>query len=159
MKNILFLVMTLTLGLQCSKEDPAPVPDPCDSVQCLNSGTCDDGTCKCGPWYEGADCGQEVRAKFFGGYTGTLITTNGAATTSGLATIGFSTSVAGGAEFLKVDNTWNIRLSNSAGTFTVPGGQTINGLAVTRGYGAFTGNQVIFTFGGGNQDVTFYGTR
>lgn len=160
MRNLLFFCcLVLALGLQCKKDDPDPIPDPCESVDCLNGGSCNDGTCDCGPWYEGADCGQEVRARFFGNYTGTLITKNGSTTTSALATVIIATSLTGGADYLKVDNNWNINLTEPGGVFTVPGGQTVNGLAVTRGYGAFAGNQLILTFGGGSQDFTFYGTR
>ncbi|MFN0213596.1 MAG: hypothetical protein ACKVT2_05020, partial [Saprospiraceae bacterium] len=90
MKNILFTCMVLALGLRCTKGDPPPPPDLCASVQCLNGGTCEDGSCNCGFWYEGTDCGQEVRAKFFGNYTGTLINKNGSTTTSSFVTVNFA---------------------------------------------------------------------
>jgi hypothetical protein len=42
--------------------------DPCNDVECLNGGICDEGDCICAAGYEGEDCGVEMRTKFIGSY-------------------------------------------------------------------------------------------
>ena len=65
MKGLSLLFASMLLLTSCVK-------DPCSDVLCLNNGTCLDGTCLCQDWYEGANCGTEERAKYYGLYTGTL---------------------------------------------------------------------------------------
>jgi len=56
-----FLIMFLLLLLGGCK-------DECDSVNCLNGGTCDEGNCNCTSGFEGDLCQTATRDKFFGTY-------------------------------------------------------------------------------------------
>src|SRR5437773_2658197 len=47
--------------------------DKCKDVICQNFGTCADGTCTCPAWFEGTNCENEMRAKFYGNYLGSYI--------------------------------------------------------------------------------------
>ena len=60
-----------TLLLSCILALASCTTDPCVDVTCYNDGVCDDGTCLCADWYEGADCNTEERAKYYGDYIGT----------------------------------------------------------------------------------------
>ena len=60
-----------TLLLSCILALASCTTDPCIDVTCYNDGVCDDGTCLCADWYEGADCSTEERAKYYGDYIGT----------------------------------------------------------------------------------------
>ncbi|MCB9233141.1 MAG: calcium-binding EGF-like domain-containing protein [Bacteroidia bacterium] len=42
--------------------------DPCANTECLNGGSCVDGTCVCATGYEGSDCSTLSRAKLIGAY-------------------------------------------------------------------------------------------
>ena len=42
--------------------------DSCQDIQCLNGGTCIDGSCNCADGYSGNDCGTNVSANFLGTY-------------------------------------------------------------------------------------------
>lgn len=68
MKKIVLFILTVGSILlsvsSCKKEET----DPCETVSCLNGGTCNNGTCACSAGYEGANCQTEKRAKFFGTY-------------------------------------------------------------------------------------------
>ncbi len=63
----IFLLIFMALGtsvlLNSCKDD-----DPCDGVDCLNGGICNDGTCTCLIGYEGSNCGTEIRNKFLAAY-------------------------------------------------------------------------------------------
>jgi len=66
MKTIKILMLSSILAFtSCAS-------DPCVDVTCYNDGVCDDGTCMCADWYEGADCSTEERAKYYGSYTGVM---------------------------------------------------------------------------------------
>ena len=41
-------------------------PDNCKAIACAYGGTCDNGTCKCLPGYEGTNCETITRKKFVG---------------------------------------------------------------------------------------------
>ena len=60
----LFILISIITFSSCTT-------DPCIDVMCYNDGVCDDGTCLCADWYEGADCSSEERAKYYGSYIGT----------------------------------------------------------------------------------------
>ena len=63
MKKLKFYFLALSLGIiSCS--------DPCDDVDCGPNGTCIEGSCDCSVGYEGQFCDTEVRAKYFGTYSG-----------------------------------------------------------------------------------------
>ncbi|MEQ8324046.1 MAG: calcium-binding EGF-like domain-containing protein [Vicingaceae bacterium] len=47
------LVMISLLFTTCDKKED---PDPCETVICLNGGTCVSGTCSCPKGYEGVQC-------------------------------------------------------------------------------------------------------
>ena len=66
MKTIKLLLLSGIIALtSCAK-------DPCVDTTCYNDGVCDDGTCLCADWYEGADCSVEEKAKYIGTYIGAL---------------------------------------------------------------------------------------
>ncbi len=70
--NHISLMKTIkTLLLSCILALASCTTDPCVDVTCYNDGVCDDGTCLCADWYEGADCSTEERAKYYGDYIGT----------------------------------------------------------------------------------------
>lgn len=51
--------------------------DPCRNETCQNDQPCDDGSCQCGPWYEGESCENyhlEDHAGFYDGYWSCLDT-------------------------------------------------------------------------------------
>ncbi len=54
MKN-LSLLFILFIGLFSTCKD-----DPCEGVQCLNGGTCENGECECTPMWRGKNCGEQV---------------------------------------------------------------------------------------------------
>lgn len=121
------------------------VKDPCRDVVCLNSGTCLDGTCLCQDWYEGANCGTEERAKYYGNYTGLFTATlNGQTVVSEVEVLSISDGAAINRLFLSGFNT-EAKLNTSGLSnfdiipFTmVSGGETM----YYTGYGSFNGNQV-----------------
>lgn len=51
--------------------------DPCKDVNCMNEGVCDDGTCLCADGYEGTNCENEIRAKYYGIFSGTVTCDDG----------------------------------------------------------------------------------
>jgi len=55
----LLLITILLFG--CKK-------DPCKDVDCLNGGTCIDGTCQCAAGFEGSECDTESRQALIGTY-------------------------------------------------------------------------------------------
>ncbi|MCB9233211.1 MAG: hypothetical protein H6581_16260 [Bacteroidia bacterium] len=55
----LFTILVI-LGVGCN---------PCKNTECLNGGTCVDGTCNCAPGYGGSDCSGNFRDSFVGDYS------------------------------------------------------------------------------------------
>lgn len=55
MKKTIFFLLSFALLLGCKKDDP----DPCETVTCLNGGTCSNGECNCPEEYTGSDCSQQ----------------------------------------------------------------------------------------------------
>ena len=55
---LLFLCLSGTLLLlnACEEEEMMEEMDPCESVECLNGGTCTDGTCSCPTGFTGTNC-------------------------------------------------------------------------------------------------------
>jgi hypothetical protein len=53
----LWALLLFLLPLSCKKADP------CESKTCLNSGTCNDGTCQCTERWTGEDCGTQKTPK------------------------------------------------------------------------------------------------
>ncbi len=51
--RLLFFAVLTTAFVSCEK-------DPCQTVTCLNGGTCVNGQCLCPEGYTGADCSQQV---------------------------------------------------------------------------------------------------
>lgn len=58
----LFIFCAVAMVAGCKKDDA------CDSITCLNGGTCDDGTCTCLAGYEGTTCQTLTRDKFIAVY-------------------------------------------------------------------------------------------
>jgi len=52
--------------------DNCEIQDLCYNVQCPTNAECDpeDGECYCNPGYEGSDCSEEIRSKYFASYSG-----------------------------------------------------------------------------------------
>jgi len=67
MKTFKFLILSISIFLllllqSCKK-------DPCETVLCENSGTCEEGICDCLDGYEGSTCAILWRDKILGEYT------------------------------------------------------------------------------------------
>lgn len=61
MKNLfktLSFIFAISIALVACKDDE------CDKVNCLNGGTCDNGTCQCPSGYSGEFCQNEEEAEF-----------------------------------------------------------------------------------------------
>lgn len=108
------LYALLLLNASCQKENEKP--DPCKGVNCLNGGVCNDGTCDCPLYYEGNNCGTEVRQKYFGQFNGTLYVTSQGTSSARSTTISSNPS---GPGYLKWDN-MNVSLSDNNGNFILP---------------------------------------
>ena len=165
--KILFSATSLlTLSLlapSCGGKDKDKESDPCALTTCYNNGYCLNGSCQCPDWYEGSDCSQEVRSKFYGSYYGLYKAENAFGTISNLVTIGFDASPAG-VQFIRFNGgSIRLQLLSTTGSFIVPV-QSASGLQIEAGYGNFSGNQVFCTFGGKDntgsyQTHTFNGIR
>lgn len=119
--------------------------DPCRDVVCLNDGTCLDGTCLCQDWYEGANCGTEERAKYYGNYTGTFnVTYDGQTVVSDVLSMNISDGASINRLQLSGFNTEAKLITSGLSNFDmipftiVSGGET----QLYTGYGSFNGNQM-----------------
>lgn len=160
MKNLNFIMVTVALLFSsCAK-------DPCLDVTCLNDGQCDDGTCLCADWYEGADCGTEERVKYYGNYIGAMnfYDSNGDLIQSSQVSI----PVAEGNSINSLDSEglpFVLTVSGS-GSFNIPITQINDptvGNTFWQGFGSFNGNALTFngTFDvqGETLSFTFSGTK
>ena len=143
---ILALAMSTTF-ISCKKDDP----DPCESVTCLNGGTCSDGNCSCATGYEGSTCGTEVRGKFLGLYVGTMACTGlslaGDLTVTNSAASITSVLISDGADqFVGTvsGSSVNIATQTISGGTTVSGSGQISGLVLTLSLN-FSGNACTYT--------------
>lgn len=152
MKNIIwalpFALSAMLLNINCSKE----ASNPCAVINCLNGGTCYDGSCACGPCFEGANCGQETRAKYLGNYAGTLTIETAGGTNYYSPTISFVASSQGSCYItgnVIIDAPVTAQLSSSIpGRFEIGQQPLSNSINTTYGYIKFNGNQVYVEFGG-----------
>lgn len=55
-KGLLVLTLFIFISSLNSCDKDEPTPDPCESVTCLNGGTCDNGNCDCPDGYSGTNC-------------------------------------------------------------------------------------------------------
>ena len=139
MKTIKILMLSSILALtSCAS-------DPCLDVTCYNDGVCDDGTCMCADWYEGADCSTEERAKYYGTYTGAINFYNpdGSPNSSSQTAI----PVTAGSIINELDGDGLPFVLNTSGTsdFTIPITQIADpdfGSTFWQGGGSFSGNLV-----------------
>lgn len=69
-RNIAFTAI-LTLGAFTAITYTACTKDECKGVECINGGSCVDGTCACPTGYEGTNCEKLSRDKFIGTWSGT----------------------------------------------------------------------------------------
>lgn len=142
----LLVAITALFNLQCSNKDESS--SSCALTNCINGGTCLNGNCNCPTWYEGDNCGQEVRAKFLGTYKGTInaydyLHPNGL---NGAVTTAFSTHPEG-PQYISMDGSYmKIQLTSPSGTFDIPT-QSV-GSSTWSGSGSFSGNSVHLEFGG-----------
>ena len=58
---LIFMALGTAVTLNSCKDD-----DPCDGVECLNGGVCNDGNCNCATGFEGTNCGTAMADKFVG---------------------------------------------------------------------------------------------
>lgn len=63
MKNTIFAALAALFLTACSS-------DPCQTVNCLNSGECNEGTCECLAQFEGEFCQTQWSQKFIGNWSG-----------------------------------------------------------------------------------------
>lgn len=68
-RNIAFSAL-LAVGAFTMVTYTACTKDECKDVVCNNGGTCVDGTCNCATYYEGTNCDNQVRAKYYNTYKG-----------------------------------------------------------------------------------------
>ena len=83
--------------------------DPCEDVTCLNEGVCIDGICDCASWYEGVNCEDEKRQKYFGDYFGVMTRVEGQDTYTDTVTVKISTN-SEGVNFMTLDEFLSIEL-------------------------------------------------
>ena len=141
-------------------------PDNCKDVVCLNASVCDDGTCLCTDWYEGTECGDEQRVKYYGTYYGTVITTlpdNTTDTQNATFVIG---SRDGGVNFMDIDGLDGVLTTNNLGEVECPLQSFYDanlGNIYMSGMGSFNGSQFIFNYqyeiSGDVFIATFSGTK
>jgi len=116
-----------------------------------------DGDCPKG--YEGNDCKTEIRAKFYGTYSGTLV--GGGQNVSSFTTL---KEYVGDVEKINWDNDGYLKVTGST-TFDIPK-QQINSsgtIMTVEGNGSLNGNQLKMEFSaslsGVSVDFTYTGTR
>lgn len=135
---------TRTILLSCILALASCTTDPCVEVTCYNDGVCDDGTCICADWFEGADCSTEERAKYYDDYIGTAtyFNTDGDAIdsfTDTIPVIANGTTIDG----LVADGIPLVLTVSGIGNFGIPPTPTTdpNGTSLSvSGNGSFDGN-------------------
>ena len=132
-----------TLLLSCILALASCTTDPCVDVTCYNDGVCEDGTCICADWYEGADCSTEERAKYYGNYIGTssFFDVDGNFINNSTDTIPLSSNGSIVNE-LDADGVIFALVASGMGDFDIPP-TTISdpdGTFIIRGDGSFSGN-------------------
>ena len=156
-----------TLILSCLLAFASCASDPCEDVTCYNDGVCDDGTCICADWYEGADCSTEERAKYYGDYIGTATFINAAGDVS--TSTDTIPVVANGStlnELFMANGVPTVLDVSGTGGFTIPltavsdpDGTTLN----ISGTGSFDGNLLTVTatmeFTSSTVEYTFSGNK
>ena len=122
--------------------------DPCQDVICLNGAICLEGTCLCPDFYEGADCGTEERAAYFGTYTGTTTYSDAQGNTNTYADSKVISNSSRGIAFIKFDGGIYGSLSTpGAGVFDIPSQSSANPGAADSyfsGSGNFSGTYVTY---------------
>ena len=154
MKTIKILMLSSILAFtSCAS-------DPCVDVTCYNDGVCDDGTCMCADWYEGADCSTEERAKYYGSYVGALnlYDASGALVNSGQTAMPIS--VGSAINELDADGLPFVLNASGMSDFTIPITQMNDpdlGSTFWQGSGSFSGNLLLFngSFDVQGQTLTF----
>jgi hypothetical protein len=156
-----------TLILSCLLAFASCASDPCEDVTCYNDGVCDDGTCICADWYEGADCSTEERAKYYGDYIGTATFINAAGdvstSTDTIPVVANGTTLN---ELYMANGVPTVLDVSGMGGFTIPlsavsdpGGATLN----ISGNGSFDGNLLTVTatmeFTSSTLEYTFSGSK
>jgi len=68
-RNIAFSAL-LAVGAFSMVTYTACNKDECKDVVCNNGGTCVSGTCNCATFYEGTNCDNQIRAKYYNTYKG-----------------------------------------------------------------------------------------
>lgn len=134
---ILWAILIILVSPQCTIET-----DPCEGVNCLNGGECDEGDCYCPDWYEGSNCGVQARSKYYGTYIGLQTLDNGIVITENPTTM---ISVGGdftGVNFIIIGSGLSAQLTfPSEGNFTILP-QQYGAMWVESGYGAIVGNRL-----------------
>ena len=123
--------------------------DPCLDVTCFNDGVCDDGTCLCVDWYEGADCSTEERSKYYGEYTGDLFKSN-QSSGSTITYQGTTFSITAGTDITRLfSGDLPLVLNNSgSSSFTIPPTQLTDNagtFSTWEGTGYFTEDGISIT--------------
>lgn len=65
LKSLLFSIVILS-GVLFAAIYTSCNPDKCKAIACAYGGTCNEGSCKCLPGYEGTNCETITRKKFIG---------------------------------------------------------------------------------------------
>lgn len=65
LSTAIFTILTFVYT-GCGKDKPYTYVDECAGVECLNGGTCLDGTCQCPNGFEGDNCEVKWLAKYIG---------------------------------------------------------------------------------------------
>jgi hypothetical protein len=133
-------------------------PDPCVDVTCYNDGVCDDGTCICADWYEGADCSTEEKAKYIGNYTGTLSFFDGSGDQISSSQYTEPVTNKSGINELQGGDTPFVLTNSGSGSFNIPLTQVNDptlGSTFWQGSGSFSGNLLSYNGTFDVQGVTY----
>ena len=140
---ILASILMIFIAPQCTIET-----DPCEGVNCLNGGDCDEGNCYCPDWYEGSNCGTQSRSTYYGNYSGLRTYDNALAYTEAPYTVISVGASSLGVSSIKVGSSLEAQLTfPTQGNFTI-GPQPYGLMSVEGGYGSVSGNRLQFILQG-----------
>ena len=155
---ILASILMIFIAPQCTIET-----DPCEGVNCLNGGDCDDGNCYCPDWYEGSNCGTQSRAAYYGIYTG-VQTYESFIVYNEFPNVQFQVGASPvGVNFIGIGSRIDANLTfPTQGDFTIPA-QQFGIMWIESGYGNITGNRLQMIYygliDGISNTVTYDGYR
>jgi hypothetical protein len=116
MKKILFMFFISSIGFSGCEL----FTDPCQSLTCLNGGSCIDGSCLCADYFEGANCETEEREKYFGTYSGNTTYSDSQGNSNSYADSKEISSSLEGLAFLNLDGIYASIDTSGSSNFSIP---------------------------------------